>query len=87
MPQIWEALCTSSASPCPDEGKEAARTIIAARINERYFYLRGFAKNEQDNISRQELTLYRAVGQALLALDDAMLKRLVDVNEVQEVTR
>ena len=74
--------------PLPGRGKRGgARTIIAARINERYFFLRGFAKKEQDNISRQELTLYRAVGQALLALDDAMLKRLVDVNEVQEVTR
>ena len=36
--------------PLPGRGKSGgARTIIAARMKERYFFLRGFAKNELDN--------------------------------------
>ena len=54
-------------------------------MKERYFFLRGFAKNELDNISRQELVLYQKVGQTLLEMDSKTLKMAINAKEIEEV--
>lgn len=72
--------------PLPGQGKRGgARTIIAARLNERYFFLYGFAKNEQDNISKQELRLLQEAGQELLGLDSKTLRESIDKHKIKEI--
>lgn len=40
----------------PGRGKRSGvRTLVASKIQDQWFFLYGFAKNERDNISDQEL--------------------------------
>ncbi len=72
--------------PLPGRGKRGgARTIIAARLGSRYFFLRGYAKNERENISPPELLLYRMTGAVYLSFSDEQLAAAMEKNELTEV--
>ena len=49
------------------------RTIILLKAGERPFFVRGFAKNERDNIREDELTALKALAASMLSYDDAAL--------------
>lgn len=63
------------------------RTIVAYRRGDRAFFLFAFAKNELENISRQEQTELEKIGAILLDYDDAELARALGRGEITEINR
>jgi hypothetical protein len=61
------------------------RTIILFRIEERAFFVHGFAKNEQDNIRDDELTAFRLLAAEMLAYDDDALAKAIGNGTLTEV--
>jgi hypothetical protein len=68
------------------QGKRGgARTIVATKLADRWFFLFGFGKNEQANIDKDELKFFQEVAKDLLALSDAQLQAAVLAGEMMEV--
>jgi hypothetical protein len=59
--------------------------LVVFRRAERAFFVHGFAKNEQDNITREELQALRKLASELLRCDEAALKRSVASGTLTEV--
>jgi hypothetical protein len=62
-----------------------ARTIVATKMADRWFFLYGFGKNERANIDKDELRALQEVGRDLLAFDDRRLAVALDSGELVEV--
>ena len=70
----------------PGQGKRGgARTLIATRLTERWFFLEGFSKNQQSNITLVELKALQELGQTLLLLTDQELEQLLKAGTISEV--
>ena len=70
----------------PGQGKRGgARTLIATRLAERWFFLEGFSKNQQSNITSAELKALQELGQTLLLLTDQELEQLLKAGTISEV--
>ena len=54
-----------------------ARTLIATRLGQNWFFVFGFEKNERDNISHLELSALQALADTLLSAPDSELQRAV----------
>jgi hypothetical protein len=55
----------------PGQGKRGgARTIVATKLAERWFFLYGFGKNERATINQDELKVFREMAKELLSFDD-----------------
>ncbi len=72
--------------PLPGRGKRGgARTIIAYRIEEKAFFIYGFAKKRQANISATELEALQILAADLLGCDSVTLEKLVEQKKLIEV--
>jgi hypothetical protein len=70
----------------PGLGKRGgARTIVATKLAERWFFLYGFRKNERANIDKDELRALQEVAKDLLGLDDRRLDSALEAGEILEV--
>ena len=70
----------------PNEGRSGGfRTIILFRVEERAFFVYGFAKNQQENISALELKAFKLLAQTLLNNTQEEIDILVEVEELREV--
>jgi hypothetical protein len=70
----------------PGQGKRGgARTIVATKLAERWFFLYGFRKNERANIDKDELRALQEVAKDLLGLDDRRLDIALQAGEIVEV--
>jgi hypothetical protein len=68
------------------QGKRGgARTIVATKLGEHWFFLYGFRKNERSNIDTDELRALQEVAKDLLALDDRQLDIALQAGEIVEV--
>lgn len=68
------------------EGRSGGyRTIIAYRSGDRAVFIYGFAKNEQDNVDRQDLKLLKKAASVYLRLGLAELQKLMDGGTLSEV--
>jgi hypothetical protein len=71
----------------PGRGKSAGfRTLIVFRAGARSFFVHGFAKNEKDNVSKEELLALRKLAAELLAYDNQTLERVLAAGAMVEVT-
>jgi len=61
------------------------RTLIVFRAGTRAFVVHGFAKNERDNIERDELVALKKLAAELLAYDDKTIARAVGSGTLTEV--
>jgi hypothetical protein len=61
------------------------RTILVFKESERAVFLYGFAKNEQDNISKSELAMFKKLGKDLLLLNQQELETAIKSNALQEI--
>ena len=69
------------------QGKRGGyRTIILYRSMERAFFVYGFAKNEQENINAEELSVIRAMARLYLELADEHLKVMIENGDLWEVS-
>jgi hypothetical protein len=62
------------------------RTIIAFRAVDRAIFLYGFAKNERDNITADELATLKKIGADWLKADAAAIEKAIDMRNLVEVT-
>ena len=70
----------------PGQGRSGGfRSLIAFRLGERAIFLYGFAKNERDNVDRDELTELRRLARTYLSADGAALARMLDEGAMMEV--
>jgi hypothetical protein len=70
----------------PGQGKRGgARTIVATKLGEHWFFLYGFRKNERSNIDTVELRALQEVAKDLLGLDDHQLDIALQAGEIVEV--
>ena len=68
------------------QGKRGgARTIVATRLGDRWFFLYGFSKNEPADIDSNELKLLQEIARDLLSFDDRQLTAAVSAGEIVEV--
>ena len=61
------------------------RTLIAFRLEDKAFFLYGFAKNESDNISDKELKALRLLAGELLGYNPSALNQAIRAGELIEV--
>ena len=72
--------------PIRGQGKRGGlRTLIAFKINDNAFFMFGFAKNEQDNISKKELKALKALAEQLLSYNTQSINQALKVKELIEV--
>lgn len=70
----------------PGQGKRGgARTIVATKMADRWFFLYGFGKNERANIDKDELKVLQEVAKELLELNDRQLAVALSAGEIMEV--
>lgn len=61
------------------------RTLIAYQVEEKAFFIYGFAKNKRVNIDSKEVEALQIIATNLLSHDDVMLAHLIHENELIEV--
>jgi len=70
----------------PGRGKSGgARTIIAYQVEDKAFFIYGFAKNKRDNVSAKELQALQVLAADLLEYTAPMLESAMKENELTEV--
>jgi hypothetical protein len=70
----------------PGKGKRGgARTIVATKMSDRWFFLFGYNKNERANIDKDELKALQELAGELLAFNDRKLALLLASGELVEV--
>jgi len=61
------------------------RTMIAYKIDDKAFFLVGFAKNERDNIDKEELVALKLFAKELLKYSDAQIQIAIATKEWYEL--
>lgn len=70
----------------PGQGKRGgARTIVATKMAQRWFFLYGFNKNEQANIAQNELKIFQELAKDRLDFDDQQLADALIAGEIVEI--
>ena len=70
----------------PGQGRSGGyRTLILYRQTHRAFFVYGFAKSQQANISGEEETAFKKAAQHVLALTDEQLSALIQTGQFSEV--
>lgn len=70
----------------PGQGKSGGfRTLAVFKAGTRAIFVHGFAKNEKDNIEKDELMALKKLAAELLAYDDKTLARVVASGVLREV--
>jgi len=68
------------------QGKSSGyRVLIAVRVKKRYVFLFGFAKNEKDNISDDELDVLKKYGSTWLNADEIVIESALKMDKLIEV--
>jgi hypothetical protein len=70
----------------PGQGKRSgARTIVATKLAERWFFLYGFSKNERANIDQEELKALQELATTYLSLDDKQIELFIHGGKITEI--
>ena len=70
----------------PNEGKSGGFcTIVFFRVEERAFFVFGFAKNQRDNIGKRELTVFKILAKEFLAYTPEQMEAAVEAGTFSEV--
>ena len=70
----------------PGRGKSGgARTLVATKLGDRWYFLFGFGKNERANIDKHELRALQELAADLLGQDDAAIAAALKAGELVEI--
>ena len=70
----------------PGQGKRGGyRTLLAAKLGQRYVFLHGFAKGNMDNITPTEKRAFQFTGKVMLELSSDGLSNALTAGVLQEV--
>lgn len=68
------------------QGKSGGfRSIVLFRRGEKAFFVYGFAKNDRDNIKRDELKAFRKLADEMVTLDDKALAAAMKNGTITEI--
>ena len=68
------------------QGKRGGvRTLLAFKIDEKAFFMFGFAKNQQDNIDKKALKTLRLMAKELLSYSEKQILTAINKGELIEV--
>lgn len=71
----------------PNQGKSGGyRAIVLFKKGEKAFFVYGFAKNERENIRKDEVTTFKQAANYLLALSDKHIEALIEDGGLTEIT-
>lgn len=62
------------------------RTILAYKKGDKAFFVYGFAKNKQDNISQYDLVTLKKQAKELVSANEGQLKQLIELQAIKEIT-
>jgi hypothetical protein len=72
----------------PGKGKSGGfRALILYKAGALAFFVHGFAKNDRDNIGREELVALRLLASQMLSYDDQFIARALESETLIEVSR
>lgn len=72
--------------PLGNKGKSGgARTVLAFKINNKAFFIYGFAKNKRDNVDENELKALKKMAKIYLGLSDEELITAVQLGKLIRV--
>ena len=66
--------------------RDGYRVLLAFKRADRAFFIYGFAKNQQANVTSKEKKVYRKLAEIYLDLNEKELKKLIESGEIIEVT-
>jgi hypothetical protein len=70
----------------PGFGKRSSyRTILASNLNNKWFFMFGFAKNERDNVDSHELEALKAFADVLLEAEKVQIKELIAYGTLRKI--
>lgn len=70
----------------PGRGKRGStRTLLATNLDDRWFFVFGFEKNELENISEKELVTLKMLAKDLLGMTAAQIKVAIGEGSLVEV--
>lgn len=70
----------------PGRGKRGStRTLIATNKDTRWIFLNGFEKNERDNITQNELSVWKMISKDLFECSDNVLDSLQNEGAIEEI--
>lgn len=70
----------------PGQGKSGGfRSIILFKRGATAFFVYGFAKNDRDNVDRQELKAFRLLANEMLTMDDEALQAAMKNGTIMEI--
>lgn len=70
----------------PGKGKSGGhRVIVCMKHGEKLFFVYGFSKSVQENLSNEELKTYKKFAEYLLSLNDASLEYAVVEGRLTEL--
>jgi hypothetical protein len=61
------------------------RTLIAFKVDEKAFFMYGFAKKQRDNIEDNELKALKRLAKELLGYNNKALEQAIEAGEIIEV--
>jgi hypothetical protein len=64
----------------------SARTIVASRLSNYWFFMYGFNKNEKSNIDKTELRYFQELAKTFLDLNSTQLNIALNNQELWEIT-
>lgn len=68
------------------QGKRGAyRVLFLMKVADKVIFAHGFAKSEQDNITKQQLEGFKIMAEAFLSLTDEQIKVLIDNQNLVEI--
>ena len=63
----------------------STRTLVATNKGDRWIFIAGYTKNEQENLSVAELRVFRGLAEQYLLLSDERLRYLLSAEEIEEI--
>ena len=70
----------------PNEGRSGGfRSLVLFRVEAHAFFVYGFAKNERDNITKEELKELRALADEMLTFEETGLQTALKAEKIFEV--
>lgn len=70
----------------PNEGRSGGfRSLVLFRVETHSFFVYGFAKNQRDNITKEELKEFRALADEMLAFGNEQLHTALNAEKITEV--
>jgi len=69
------------------QGKSGShRVILAVKIRDKAFFLYGFSKSAQDNLSTKELKAYKLIAKKFLTMNEVEIQHHINSKVLSEVT-